>query len=294
MFTFHKYMFLLFFTLYMHHKSNCMQKNIENNKHMSIIIKINENDIYTLNHNTLEKQIFSDVFINSLKINNINLIEKFTYKKLHDDIYMFKIFNNSNVEIYDLNCMFNLKKNIIQIEGIENIIDISKVNDIGYMFEGCVSLINLKGLEKWNVKNITYMEGLFKNCKSLISIPDISNWNIKKLKSLNNLFSGCSSLSSIPDISKWDTSNIENMYCIFNDCISLTSLPNISKWNIKKVEDIYRFFGNCISLCSLPDFSKWNTDSILINFQMYNGSFSILNMYNIKNIHNIGSCCIFI
>ena len=48
------------------------------------------------------------------------------------------------------------------------------ITDISYMFSGCISLISLPDISKWNISNIIYMQNMFKLCISLKSLPDIS------------------------------------------------------------------------------------------------------------------------
>ena len=41
------------------------------------------------------------------------------------------------------------------------------------MFEGCLNLIFLRDISKWDTKNITGGSIIFDNCLSLLSVPDI-------------------------------------------------------------------------------------------------------------------------
>ena len=85
--------------------------------------------------------------------------------------------------------------NIKNEETIEiKLIDISKIIDMSYMFDGCSSLSNL---------------------------PDISKWNTNKVTNMNSMFSGCSSLSNLPDISKWNINNNIYRSNILRECINL-------------------------------------------------------------------------
>ena len=44
------------------------------------------------------------------------------------------------------------------------------------MFNGCESLSNIKGLEKWNVSNGNNFSEMFSGCKSLSDIKGLKNW----------------------------------------------------------------------------------------------------------------------
>ena len=54
-----------------------------------------------------------------------------------------------------------------------------------------------KGLDKWNVSNVTNMTSMFTDCKRL----------------------NC-------DLNSWDVSNVTKMYDIFNNCTSLKNKPS--------------------------------------------------------------------
>ena len=55
---------------------------------------------------------------------------------------------------------------------------------MSYLFCKCNSLEKLPDISKWDVKNVTNMNGIFAECYSLKSIPDISKWfnNVKKVE----------------------------------------------------------------------------------------------------------------
>ena len=46
------------------------------------------------------------------------------------------------------------------------------------------------------------MNRMLNGCLSLLSLPDISKWNTKNVSNMNYMFNRCESLSSLPDISK--------------------------------------------------------------------------------------------
>ena len=64
-------------------------------------------------------------------------------------------------------------------------------------------IIKLKGLN--NINDISYM---FYGCLSLFSLPDIHNLNTFNFIDMSYLFGYCSSLSYISDISQWDINNV--------------------------------------------------------------------------------------
>ena len=73
------------------------------------------------------------------------------------------------------------------------------------------------------------MSCLFKGCISLISIPDISKWNTNNITDFNNIFSGCVSLISLPDIFKWNTNKVKDMDKLPLEQMNLSEYPHISR-----------------------------------------------------------------
>jgi surface protein len=72
--------------------------------------------------------------------------------------------------------------------------DVSKVTDMGYMFQN--SKFN-GDISKWNVSKVTRMFAMFQNSKFN---GDISKWNVSNVKDMNGMFYGSQFRG---DISKW-------------------------------------------------------------------------------------------
>ena len=220
-------------------------------------------------------QLFGKDFVERNK-NNCSLIIDGKEQELKTT-YIFGLFFASYKDIFE-----------VKLKGITNITDIS------YMFFGCVSLLSLPDISKWNTSNITNMSYLFYWC-SLPSLPDISTWDTSNVINMSYMFYWCNSLLSLPDISKWNTSNVTNMSGMFYECESLTSFPDISNWNTSNIINISYMFAGCKSILSLPDISKWNTSNIIDMSFMFYGCNSLIslpdiskwNTSNISDMHNM-------
>ena len=201
------------------------------------------------------------------------------------------IIDNKEYDLCEYYSDKNLKlKNIfeIKLKGIINITDMS------YMFYGCLSLLSLPDISKWDTKNVTNMSNMFYYCNLLSSLPDISKWDTKNVTNMNSMFASCESLSSLPDISKWNTKNVTNISYIFSFCRALSSLPDISKWNTENVTDMSYIFYNCFSLLSLPDISKWDTKNVTNMSSMFSfcktlSSLPDISNWDIKNVNDISN-----
>ena len=66
-------------------------------------------------------------------------------------------------------------------------------------------IINIKGLENWNVSNGNDFSGMFNGCLSLSDIKELQNWKILNGNNFSHMLSGCSSLSDI-EFQNWNES----------------------------------------------------------------------------------------
>ena len=206
-------------------------------------------------------RIFGDLFVE----NNINKC-KIIYKGKEEEL-------KSYIEIEDIN---NNELFEIKLKGMKNI------TDIDGLFDECISLINIEGLEYLDTKNITSMFGLFSKCTSLLSLPDISKWDTSKIIDMEGMFNHCEMLISLPNISKWNTSQVTNMACLFQSCYKLLSLPDISKWNTSKVTNMQDMFDYCEVLGSLPDISKWNFSKVTNMRLLFQCCYKLLSLPDIS------------
>ena len=90
------------------------------------------------------------------------------------------------------------------------------------MFEEC-NKFEGKGLENWDVSNVTNMENLLVDCYVLNS--DLSEWNVSKVKDMDGTFYNCKKFNC--DLSKWNVKNVKYMSETFSNC---TSLKNKPRW----------------------------------------------------------------
>jgi len=171
--------------------------------------------------------------------------------------------NKNNCRILYKNNFYELTENFETLEDILEIKLIGYINNMSYMFYGCISLKSLPDISLWNTSKVINMSNMFNGCGNLSSLPDLSKWNTTNVTDISYIFCECNLLKSLPDISLWDTSKVINMNYMFYDCKSLVSLPDLSNWNIYNVSDMSYMFYGCNFLLSLPDISKWNSDKVI-------------------------------
>jgi len=175
--------------------------------------------------------------------------------------YRTKITNNPNNSTLATKYMFNAygNSNCKNIKSIifGNMIDVSDVKDLSYMFYNCSSLTSLD-LSNFDTGNVTNMKYMFLGCKSLTSL-DLSNFDTSNVTDMSGMFQSCSSLTSL-DLSNFDTSNVTSLRYMFEHCSSLTSL-DLSNFDTSNVTTMGVMFAYCSSLTSL-DLSNFDTSNV--------------------------------
>ena len=70
---------------------------------------------------------------------------------------------------------------------------------MGFMFNNCHKLKEIKGINKFNTNNVTNMKAMFQECNELISL-DLSNFNTSKVTDMGWMFNKCHKLKEIKGI----------------------------------------------------------------------------------------------
>ena len=133
--------------------------------------------------------------------------------------------DTSNVITMD--CMFSQCPKLKNIIGIENL-DVSKLEDVSYMFYGCQNLVELD-LTNWNPKLLQKTHYMFYGCSNLKIIKNIENWQLPNIKNVRQMFDKCDKLDI--DLSNWDLTNIKNAFAktgiVNNSGITKNHYPKI-------------------------------------------------------------------
>ena len=84
--------------------------------------------------------------------------------------------------------------------------DTSKVTDMSYMFNECLKLKEIKGINNFNTINVTNMKTMFQYCNELEYI-DLSNFDTSKVTDMSWMFNQCLKLKEIKGINNFNTIN---------------------------------------------------------------------------------------
>ena len=152
---------------------------------------------------------------------------------------------------YDGNTM-----SLVEIKGLENF-DTRQVKDMSYMFYNCVNLTEIN-VSSFDTSNVELIEAMFRNC-SVVKTLDVGHFSLSKVTSILSIFENCKKIVSL-DTSKWDLSNVTRASYVFKDCYSLRNI-DVSNWDLGKVTEIQHMFSSCQVLSDI-DVSRWNTSNI--------------------------------
>jgi surface protein len=165
------------------------------------------------------------------------------------------------IKVYSKGYLKELIDNILATDGITadlNILDVSGVTDMSYLFSN--SIFN-GDISNWDVSNVKNMRGMFQNSQFN---GDISKWNVSNVENVRSMFEG--SLFN-GDISQWNVGNVEYMcamfaYSKFNQ--------DISNWDVSNVKDMRWLFEGSIFTGNI---SNWNVDKVVDMRNMFKKSF---------------------
>ena len=123
--------------------------------------------------------------------------------------------------------------------------------NMGSMFEGCSSLVDISSLSDWDTSQVDTMARMFAGCFSLEDLSPLINWKIG-FTYMYEMFLGCTSLSDLSSLSNWDVSNVISMSHMFAGCSSLVDVSATFGWNGGVFRD--DAFDNCPNI---EEFPKW-------------------------------------
>ena len=136
---------------------------------------------------------------------------------------------------------------LVNVEEIDlNGFDTSKVQNMAYMFAGCVSLRQLKGADaNINTSGVTNMQGMFGECCSLTDL-DLGGFDTSNVTDMSFMFDNCKKLEKL-DIRNLDTLSVTDLCGMFLGCDRLTDL-DLSNFDMSKIMSTQNMFDGCREL----------------------------------------------
>lgn len=124
----------------------------------------------------------------------------------------------NTASIQDMNGMFN-DCNALQVVDVSEF-DTATLTDVGQMFEGCDQLVEIIGMDRWDVRNVKNTQQMFQNSNKLKSL-DLSGFVTSSLTDTRYMFQSCTALETIYVGDGWDMSKVTESDSMFLNCTSL-------------------------------------------------------------------------
>lgn len=103
-------------------------------------------------------------------------------------------------KLNDVSHMFSWCAALSKLPNIENV-NVASIKDFGYMFNKCYSLKELD-LSKWKIQNTSCFRNMFEECMNLKELKGVDKWNLNgREANINDMFDGCTKLDI--DLSNW-------------------------------------------------------------------------------------------
>ena len=261
------------------------------------------------------------MFNSSAKLKKIKGIENFKTYKVKNMTSMFQLCTEleeldlSNFDTSNLNgikYMFNECTNIKIIKGIEHFktdkvkdmtslfrlchkleyldllnFNTSKVTNFNFMLCECFELNKIKGIEKFNTRQLVDMEGMFLKC-SILEELDLSNFDTSKVKNMAIMFRDCKEIKIIKGIERFNTNQVTNMEGMFYNCLHIQNL-NLSNFDTSNATNIKYMFNNCRQLRIIKGIERFNTSQV-INMEAMFLNCSKLEELNLSNFDTSKTC----
>lgn len=197
-------------------------------------------------------------------------------------------------------------------------INTSELRDLGHMFKGGSSLLEIEGISDWNTENVVSAVNTFEGCSKIKNL-DLSKWNLDKCTSIANMFEDCTSLESVklPEKALLGTFGLQYTFAgcsslkvvnipetsakislsnMFKDCTSLESVDLTPLINAKPTELSYVFSGaNSLKQIYLPNIDLSQATTMTYMFSNCNSlsviDFSEFNTEKVTNMSYIFGYC---
>lgn len=145
--------------------------------------------------------------------------------------------------------------------------DTATLTDAAQLFEYCNNLEQIIGLDKWDVRNVLYMDEMFQGDKMLKSV-DFTGWETSSLTSTRNMFHECYELESVTFGDKWDMSKVTDMGRMFRTAKALKSV-DMSMFNTSAVVNTEQMFENCSALETIYVGDGWDMSKVTSSGSMF-------------------------
>lgn len=172
----------------------------------------------------------------------------------------------------------------------------SKVTNMDYLFYDTINEQPLKNISvdilKWDVSNVTSMEGTFKENNNSGSVIDLLGyWDVSNVTNMSHLFEsselgGSFSLEDPYSLHHWDVSNVTDMSYMFVNVNII--LPFTDNWDVSKVTNMSYMFGYT-TISNENSFENWDVSNVINMSNMFNNCSmnSPIGMWDVSSVQNM-------
>ena len=188
---------------------NLIEENENNKNNIQNFINSNYKEINKNNNNNVIKGIFKveDIY------QDIEIFNQYV-KDEGFDIYL----NNEKINVIK---SYKIQYSNFKDKGKGNyeykVVFKNKTPNLERIFQNCSNLIKID-LSDFNTINTTSMGWMFNECHKLKEVKGINKFNTGKVNNMNAMFQFCYEIENL-DLSNFDTSNVIDMGWMFFDCL---------------------------------------------------------------------------
>ena len=101
---------------------------------------------------------------------------------------------------------------------------------MGWMFNECYKLKEIKGIKNFNTFKVIKMDKMFQECR-VLEYLDLTNFDTSNVKDMEGMFNHCYNLKEIKGINNFNLSKVTLKSGMFSECYKLKGL-NLSHFGI--------------------------------------------------------------
>jgi surface protein len=172
----------------------------------------------------------------------------------------------------------------LNLPSVTDIPNLSTMNSLYNMFNGCGSLTTVNNINSWDLSTITSTHGMFQDSQLFNS--NIGNWNVSNVTDMEDMFFGAQSFNQ--PIGGWDVSNVTNMSYMFDSAFSFNQ--DLSGWNVSSVTYMFLMFHEATAF-NQP-IGSWNVANVIDMDQMFHDAIAFnqpIGSWNVGNVISMGS-----
>jgi surface protein len=191
-------------------------------------------------------------------------------------------FKITNVTRWGTSAIWNMRdsRNLTNVTALDEPNIFQSAVQVGF-FNDCRGLINVNGLESWDVNGFN-LGDWFANC--LLWNQDISGWDVSNVTNMRQMFFFATAFNQ--DISGWDVNSVTNMGYMFFSATAFNQ--DLSSWNVSSVTDMTDMFRSATDFNQ--DISGWNVSSVTQMFGMFRSATAFdqpLNSWDVSGVQNM-------